>query len=84
VGDAVAFSVPHGGVALLVRFTEAVDVESWAQRSTERGVWRYAGKRYAFDRKAIPCAWFNFAWLNERELPEAVRRLAAARPSSRR
>jgi GntR family transcriptional regulator/MocR family aminotransferase len=72
-------------MALWVRYTEAVDVESWAQRSTERGVvWWYAGKRYAFDRKVIPCARFSFAWLNERELPEAVRRLAAARPSSRR
>jgi hypothetical protein len=41
-------------------------------------------KRYAFDRKAIPRARFSFAWLNERELPEAVRRLGAARPPSRR
>jgi hypothetical protein len=29
----------------------------------------------------MPFARFSFAWLNERELPEAVRRLAAARPA---
>jgi hypothetical protein len=27
-----------------------------------------------------PFARFSFAWLNERELPEAVKRMAAARP----
>jgi len=27
-----------------------------------------------------PFARFSFAWLNERELPEAVRRMAAAQP----
>jgi GntR family transcriptional regulator / MocR family aminotransferase len=80
LGDAVEFSVPHGGMALWVRFTAAVDIDLWAQRSVERGVSWYAGRRYAFDRKPIPFARFSFAWLNERELPEAVKRLAAARP----
>jgi hypothetical protein len=32
----------------------------------------------AFDRRPKPFGRFSFAWLNERELPEAVRRLAAA------
>ena len=35
--------------------------------------------RYAFDGQPKPFARFSFAWLNERELPEAVRRMAAAR-----
>ena len=36
--------------------------------------------RYAFDGRPRPFARFSFAWLNERELPEAVKRMAAARP----
>ena len=39
----------------------------------------YDGIAYAFDGQAKPFARFSFAWLNERELPEAVRRMAAAR-----
>jgi GntR family transcriptional regulator/MocR family aminotransferase len=84
LGDAVSFRIPSGGMALWVRFTPPVDVERWAQRGAERGVWWHTGKRYAFDQKPIPYARFSFAWLNERELLEAVRRLAAARPSARR
>lgn len=40
----------------------------------------YTGRRYAFDGQSQPFARFSFAWLNERELPEAVKRIAAARP----
>ena len=57
-----------------------VDVDAWAERSLERGVAWYTGRRYAFDRRSKPFARFNFAALDERELPEAVRRMAAARP----
>jgi GntR family transcriptional regulator/MocR family aminotransferase len=84
LGDAAEFRVPSGGMALWVRFASPVDIELWARRSVDRGVWWHTGRRYAFDQRPIPFARFSFAWLNERELPEAVRRLAAARPSARR
>jgi len=80
LGDAADFRVPNGGMAIWVRFAQSEDVETWARRSAERGVWWHTGKRYAFDQTAKPFARFSFAWLNERELPEAVRRLASARP----
>jgi GntR family transcriptional regulator/MocR family aminotransferase len=80
LGDAAEFRIPGGGMALWVKFTSPVDVDLWQRRSAERGVWWHTGKRYAFDQRPIPCARFSFAWLNERELPDAVRRLAAARP----
>jgi GntR family transcriptional regulator/MocR family aminotransferase len=70
--------------ALWVKFTSPVDVELWARRSVDRGVWWHTGRRYAFDQTPAPFARFSFAWLNERELPEAVRRLVAARPSALR
>jgi GntR family transcriptional regulator/MocR family aminotransferase len=66
-------------MALWVRYRHAGDVEAWARRSVERGVSWYPGKRYAFDGLPRPFARLSFAWLNERELPEAVRRMAAAR-----
>jgi GntR family transcriptional regulator/MocR family aminotransferase len=57
----------------------SVDVEGWARRSMQHGVSWYIGRRYAFDDQPKPFAPFSFACLNERELPEAVRRMAAAR-----
>jgi DNA-binding transcriptional MocR family regulator len=48
----------------------------------EHGVSWYTGRRYAFDGRPAPFARFSFAWLNERELPEAVKRMAAAVPSA--
>ena len=79
-GEDVDFTVPGGGMALWVHFRKRLDFDSWARRSVERGVSWYTGRRYAFDGQQRPFARFSFAWLNERELPEAVRRLAAARP----
>jgi GntR family transcriptional regulator/MocR family aminotransferase len=79
-GDGVEFAVAPGGMALWVRLRMPVDVEAWARRSLEHGVSWYTGRRYAFDGQPQPFARFSFAWLNERELPEAVRRMAAARP----
>ena len=79
-GERVEFSQASGGMALWVRFSMRVDFDLWARRSVERGVSWYAGRRYAFDGRPLPFARLSFAWLNERELPEAVKRMAAARP----
>jgi hypothetical protein len=40
----------------------------------------HTGRRYAFEGQSAPFAGFSFACLDERELPEAVSRMAAARP----
>jgi GntR family transcriptional regulator/MocR family aminotransferase len=79
-GDEVEFTPAPGGMALWVRLHMSVDIDEWARRSVQHGVSWYTGRRYAFDGRSRPFARFNFAWLNERELPEAVRRMAAARP----
>jgi len=79
-GEGVEFTLAPGGMALWVRFRMQVDVDAWARRSVENGVSWYTGRRYAFDSQPKPFARFSFAWLNEREIPEAVRRIAAARP----
>ena len=79
-GDGAEFTLAPGGMALWVRLPRPVDVEAWARRSLRHGVSWYTGRRYALDGRPRPFARFSFAWLNERELPEAVRRMAAARP----
>ena len=79
-GEGVEFKLAAGGMGLWVRLRMSVDVDLWARRSVERGVSWYTGRRYAFDGQSKPFARLSFAWLNERELPEAVRRMAAAQP----
>jgi GntR family transcriptional regulator/MocR family aminotransferase len=79
-GEGAEFTLAGGGMALWVRLRMPVDVEAWVQRSLQRGVSWYSGRRYAFDGQPKPFARFSFAWLNERELPEAVRRMAVAQP----
>lgn len=79
-GEEIEFTLAPGGMALWVRLPTSVDYDAWARRSVQHGVSWYPGRRYAFDGQSIPFARFSFAWLNERELPEAVKRLAAARP----
>jgi GntR family transcriptional regulator/MocR family aminotransferase len=79
-GDGLEFTLAGGGMALWVRVRMTVDVDAWAQRSLAHGVSWYPGRRYAFDGRSRPFARVSFAWLNERELPEAVKRMAAARP----
>jgi GntR family transcriptional regulator/MocR family aminotransferase len=79
-GEGVEFTLPAGGMTLWVQVRLPLDVDLWARRSLERGVSWYTGRRYAFDGQAKPFGRFSFAWLNERELPEAVKRMAAARP----
>ena len=78
-GDGVEFTLAPGGMALWVRLRMSVNVDEWARRSVQHGVSWYTGRRYAFDGQSKPFARLSFAWLNERELPEAVRRMAAAR-----
>jgi GntR family transcriptional regulator / MocR family aminotransferase len=79
-GDDIDFTPAPGGMALWVRLPSCADYDAWARRSLQHGVSWYPGRRYAFDGHARPFARFSFAWLNERELPEAVKRLAATRP----
>src|SRR5262245_2351965 len=39
LGESADFTIPNGGMALWVRFKPPVDVERWAHRSVEHGVW---------------------------------------------
>jgi GntR family transcriptional regulator/MocR family aminotransferase len=78
LGSALSFELPCGGMALWARVAEEVDPEAWADRALSRGVGFYAGRRYAFDGRKRPFVRLGFAALDEEELGEAVRRMAAA------
>lgn len=79
LGTLVEFDVPAGGMAMWLKFERGTDVDAWARRSLAQGVSWYTGRRYAFDQQPHPFARLSFASLNEREIAEAVKRMAAAR-----
>ena len=79
LGTLVEFDIPAGGMALWLRFERAVDVDAWARRGLAQGVSWYTGRRYAFDQQPCPFARLSCASLNEREIVQAVRLMAATR-----
>jgi GntR family transcriptional regulator/MocR family aminotransferase len=79
IGEGLSFEVPGGGLALWARVAHGTDADGWATRAADRGVLLYSGRRYAFDRRTVPYLRLGFAAETERELREAVRRLASVR-----
>jgi GntR family transcriptional regulator/MocR family aminotransferase len=80
IGSALAFDLPSGGLALWARVADGIDAEDWAVRANEAGVLIASGRRFVFDRRAVPYLRVGFAAENERDLREAVRRLSRTRP----
>jgi GntR family transcriptional regulator/MocR family aminotransferase len=73
----LAFRPPHGGMAVWVRAPNGTDVGAWAERARAAGVAFQPGQQFALTGRA-PChARLGFAACTERELVEAVRRMAA-------
>ena len=75
LGDALAFALPAGGMALWARAADGIDVDAWAERCRERGADLRSGRYFAFDGRARPNLRLSFANLSEPEIEEAVRRL---------
>jgi GntR family transcriptional regulator/MocR family aminotransferase len=71
------FTVPAGGMAVWAH-APGINVEAWVKRALEAGVAIQSARRFAFDGKPHPYLRLGFAACNERELGEAVRRLAVA------
>jgi GntR family transcriptional regulator / MocR family aminotransferase len=78
LGGALSFTPPPGGIALWARASREVDVEAWQARALERGVELHTARRFTFDGRARPFVRLGFAACDERELRDAMRRLAAA------
>jgi GntR family transcriptional regulator/MocR family aminotransferase len=78
LGDALSFDLPAGGMALWARVADGIDVDAWAERALAKKVAFYSGKRFAFDGRKRPYVRLGFAALDEKELREAVKRMASA------
>src|SRR5262249_40649093 len=66
------------------RFRPGRDVEEWARRGREYGVAFETALAYSLDGQPRPFARLGFGSLAEKELREAVVRMARARPIARR
>jgi GntR family transcriptional regulator/MocR family aminotransferase len=69
---------PTGGLALWARLRQRLDLDGWAARAMEAGVTFRPGRVFAFDGQPVAALRMGFAAHGERELTEAVRRMAAA------
>ena len=78
LGDALTFERPAGGMALWARAAAGIDVDAWSDRALERKVAFSTARRFTFDRRKRSFVRLGFAALDEKELREAVRRMAAA------
>jgi len=65
-------------MALWARVDPAVDLDRWAELGVEHGVGFFSGRRYAFDGGPVHAMRLGFTPLDEGELDEAARRMAAA------
>jgi GntR family transcriptional regulator / MocR family aminotransferase len=78
LGRALSFTPPAGGMALWARADDGIDVDGWAERALLRGVLFNSAARFAFDGRPRPALRLGFAALDDSELDEGVRRMAAA------
>uniref|UniRef100_UPI001F565BF2 aminotransferase-like domain-containing protein n=1 Tax=Anaeromyxobacter sp. SG66 TaxID=2925410 RepID=UPI001F565BF2 len=78
LAGALTFEQPPGGMAYWCRVAPGLDAEAWADRALAAGVAVQAGRLFAFDGGSPPNLRLGFGRLDERELREAVRRLAGA------
>lgn len=78
LGEALTFALPAGGMAVWARAAPEIDVDAWAERGLAAQVAFATAKRFAFDGRRRPFVRLGFAGLPERDLREAVRRMASA------
>lgn len=76
--DAFTFAIPSGGIALWLRAAAGIDVDAWVARARDRGAVVIPARQFSVNGRSRPFVRMGFASLNQRELVEGVRRLAAA------
>lgn len=77
LGPRLELRVPAQGSALWAALP-GVDIEAWQQRAEKAGVSFQAGRDFAFDERPQPSFRMGFTGHEERELLEAVKRMAGA------
>ena len=80
LAGALELSIPPGGMAFWCRVAEGLEAEAWGRRARQEGVIVQVGTQFAFDGRSLPYLRLGYARHDPRELLDAVRRLARARP----
>lgn len=81
--EALSFTVSPGGTAIWARVADEIDLEEWSALARAGGVAVPTARRYDFDQRPLPFVRLGFTSLNEREIAEAIRRLARCVPYRR-
>jgi GntR family transcriptional regulator/MocR family aminotransferase len=75
----VVFTPPAGGMSLWAQFPGHKDLRGWMQRGLANGVSFFGGELFDFAGRNLPTSRLGFSSLTEKQLAEAVRRMAVAR-----
>jgi GntR family transcriptional regulator/MocR family aminotransferase len=78
LGSAMQFHVPEGGMALWARIDDSIDVADWVRRGEQEGVLFEGGQRFDMLDRQQPYLRLGFTQHDERQLQEAVARMARA------
>ncbi|MBI4566155.1 MAG: PLP-dependent aminotransferase family protein [Planctomycetes bacterium] len=74
----LSFKIPPGGTDIWAKVASGIDPETWAARAAKRGVLFRPGAFFAVDGRPRPFIRLGYGGLDEKEIKEAVSRLAAA------
>lgn len=74
--DVLRLSSPPGGMAAWAEVVGGLDVDAWTARCRKREVLLQPGRKFTREQRPIPAMRLNFGALREREIEEAVRRMA--------
>jgi GntR family transcriptional regulator / MocR family aminotransferase len=80
LGSALTFRLPSGGTAIWARIDPGIPVDAWTERARAGGLVLQPARSFAFDGKSRPFLRLGFAQHDEKEVREAVRRMALALP----
>jgi GntR family transcriptional regulator / MocR family aminotransferase len=83
LGSALQFRVPDGGMALWARVDDSIDLSAWIREGAKEGVQFLNGKRYDLQQNEQPYTRLGFSYLDEKEIEEAVQRMARALSKAR-
>ncbi len=74
----VEFTLPNGGLAIWVKFTDQIDMDGLARAARAKGVKILPGSAFSISSRSTRATRLGFASLNAAELDRATRRLRQA------
>jgi GntR family transcriptional regulator/MocR family aminotransferase len=84
LGSALRFRVPEGGMGLWAHVDDSIDLPTWVHEGAKEGVQFFSAGRYDFQQREQPHIRLGFSYLDEKEIDEAVQRMARALPRARK